>query len=240
MTRTSLAALSLILSSTLFQCGGEQKPAAAPEPAPSLAPAELAPVPTNGPDPGPPPAAEAAADTPKPGAAKAEAAKPDALNDDQIAAITDAANNAGIEEGKIARLKSKDSAVQKFAAKMIAAHEEAKKNQDKLKLGTAESVLGNKLGTESSSEMNTLKSSEGKDFDRAYIDAQVDQHQKLLDALNDHLIPSAKNPDLKAYLSQMQPHVARHLKEAQDIQQALMPKAAAVSATTKGDKSAAP
>lgn len=238
MNRTSLAALALILGSTLVHCGGEQKPADAPEPASSIAPAELPPAPTNGPDAGAPPdSAKAASEAPVDrDAPKADPSKPDALSEDQIAAITEGVNVAEIEQGKIARLKSKDPAIQKFAAKMIAGHEEARKNQDKLKLGSAESSLGDTFGTESASAMNTLKSAQGKDFDRAYIDAEVEQHQKLLDALNDKLLPSVKNPDLKAYLNQIQPHVLRHLKEAQEIQQQVGSKTAAVAAGAKPTK----
>jgi putative membrane protein len=236
MNRTSLAALSLILGSTLLHCGGSNQPADSPAPASTMAPAELPPAPANGPDAGAPPDNAKAADAAtNPDAPKPVGSVPDTLNDEQIAAITDAANTAEIDQGKTARLKSKDPMVQKFAAKMIAAHEEAKKNQDKLKLPTAESMLGNSLGT-STSLMSTLKTAEGKDFDKAYIDAQVDQHQKLLDALNDKLIPSVKNPDLKAYLNQIQPHVARHLKEAQEIQHSLGSQPGAVTASSKAAK----
>jgi putative membrane protein len=230
MNRTSLAVLCLCSSFALLHCGGEQKNPDTPAAAPTIAPAELPPAPVNGPDAGPP--ADAA---PAPTAAKNDtgapnSAKPNALSDDQIAAITDSANSTEIEEGKLARLKSKDKEVQRFAAKMIAAHEEAKKNQDKLKLPTAESALGNTLGTAAASAMNSLKSSDGAAFDKAYIDAQVDAHQKLLAALNDQLLPNVKNQDLKAYLNQIQPHVAHHLQEAQEIQQALGAKGATSAA----------
>jgi putative membrane protein len=232
MDRTSLAAVTLILSSSfLLHCGGDQKSADSPASAPTIAPAELPSAPTTGPDGGPPAdAAPAASDGVKPTGTGTDASKPDALNDEQIAAITDGANGAEIEQGKVARLKSKDRDVQHFSAKMIAAHEEAKKNQDKLDLKTAESALGNTFGTEAASTMNALKGAEGTAFDKAYIDAQVDEHQKLLDALNDKLIPNVKNPDLRAYLNQIQPHVAQHLKEAQVIQKALAAKNAAAPA----------
>jgi putative membrane protein len=242
MNRTSFAALSFVLGSALLGCGGEKKPADTAANAPVLAPAELPPAPTN-PDAGAPlnsPGATNETAKPDAGAGGASAAKPDTLNDEQIAGITDAANSAEIEQGKLARLKSKDAAVQKFAAKMIAAHEEAKKNQDKLKLPTAESALGNSLGTEAASALSTLKTAEGKDFDKAYIDAQVSEHQKLLDALNDKLIPSVKNPDLKAYLNQILPHVGRHLQEAQEIQRTVASNApSAPAASGKGANSGA-
>jgi putative membrane protein len=242
MNRSSLIAVSLVVSATLLDCAGDKKPAGSPEPAEPaalLAPAELPPAPTEGPDAGAPlNAAPASEDAKHPDASKAEGgkSKADTLNDEQIAGITDAANSSEIDQSKLARLKSKDPTVQQFAAKMIAAHEEAKKNQDKLKLPTAESVLGNTLGTEATNATNTLKAAEGKDFDKAYIDAQIVEHQKLLDALNDKLIPNAKNPDLKAYLNQIQPHVARHLKQAQEIQHTVGNKTAAIPASTKPAK----
>lgn len=237
MNRTSLAAVSLLLGSALLHCGGDQKPAEAPEPASSLAPAELPPAPTEGPDAGAPVNPPEAAPAPTAAATTApNTTQPAALNDPQIAAIADAVNSAEIEQGKLARLKSKDTAVQKFAARMIAAHEEAEKNLEKLKLPTAESALGNTLGTESTSAMNSLKESDGSDFDKVYISAQVDQHQKFLDALNDQLLPNVKNPDLKAYLDMIQPHVTRHLKDAREIQQAIGSKTATASAAHKHSK----
>jgi putative membrane protein len=233
MNRTSLAAVSLILGSALLvHCGGDQKSADSPASAPTMAPAELPPAPMAGPDAGPPADAAAASDGVKPTGTQPDAAKPDTLNDEQIASITDGANSAELEQGKIARLKSKDHDVQHFAARMIAAHEEAKKNQDKLDLKTADSALGNTFGTEAASTMNTLKSAEGTAFDKAYIDEQVDEQQKMLDALNDKLIPNVKNPDLKAYLNQILPHVAQHLKAAETIQKALAAKIAAAPAAS--------
>ncbi len=232
MIRTSLALIPLTLSFALLQCGGDQKNADSANAAPTIAPAELPPAPVNGPDAGPP-ADAAPAVAPKTDGGAPEAAKPDTLSDEQIAGITDAANSAEIEQAKVARLKSKDKDVQRFAAKMIAAHEEAKKNQDKLKLPTAESALGNTIGTESASTLAALKSGEGSALDKSYIDAQVDAHQKLLNALNDKLIPSVKNPDLKAYLSQIAPHIAHHLKEAQELQHALASKTAAAQPSEK-------
>lgn len=240
MVRTSLALVSLVFASgSLLCCGGDQKPAEAPAPTATIAPAELPPAPATGPDAGAAPDAAAASNAAvKPSGTAPDTAQPNALTDAQIAAITDSANNAEIEQGKIARLKSKDRDVQHFSAEMIAGHEEAKKNQDKLNLATAESTLGNSVGMEASSTMNALKSTEGAAFDKAYVDAQVDEHQKLLDALNDRLLPNVKNPDLKAYLNQLLPHVARHLKQAQDIQRELTAKTAAASATNSGTKSA--
>ena len=65
---------------------------------------------------------------------EAAAPKVEALSDEQIAAITDAANTAEIEQAKLAESKSKDAGVKRFAAMMIAHHGAAKQKQAKLKI----------------------------------------------------------------------------------------------------------
>ena len=59
----------------------------------------------------------------------------------------------------------------------------------------------------------------GKDFDKAYIAAQIDGHQKVLDTINGKLLPNVKNADLKAYLDEIKPRVEQHLKEAKQLQE---------------------
>ena len=58
------------------------------------------------------------------------------------------------------------------------------------------------------------------DFDRKYIDYQVNFHQKVLDALDSRLIPWA-GPELRALLEETRPAVAAHLERARGIQRSL-------------------
>jgi putative membrane protein len=70
--------------------------------------------------------------------------------------------------------------------------------------------------------MSSLKSSSGgSDFDRAYIDAQVKEHTKVLELLDNKLIPQAQNADLIKALQGIRSKVASHLQEAQDLQASL-------------------
>lgn len=179
-----------------------------------------------------PAASAAAAPQPKPGpgeVAKSEQAKPQPgdeakatpLSDEQIAAITDIANTSEIEQAKLARSKSKNADVLKFSAMMIAHHGEAKQKQAKLKLTTAESAISSKLLADGNQTLSALKDSKGADFDKRYIDAQVEGHQKVLATIDSELIPNAKNPDLKAYLAEIKPKVEQHLQAAREAQQRL-------------------
>jgi putative membrane protein len=150
---------------------------------------------------------------------------PEPLSDGQIAAITDAANTGEVAQAQIAQKKAKSPRVQKFATMMIAHHSQAKKQQADLlkRLGITE--VENKKSTalveESNKTLESLKALNRTEFDRAYIDMQVDAHQKVLDALDTDLIPNAKNAEFKASLVEFRPRVESHLREAQDIQQAL-------------------
>jgi putative membrane protein len=213
------------LALTLIHCASDrQAPAAdSPMPPPAEPPAEMTAA---------QPAASAAA-APEPSPSPGEVAKQDQTNsaaaapkatplsDEQIAAITDIANTGEIEQAKLARTKSKNQEVLKFSAMMIAHHGEAKQKQAKLKLTTAESATSTKLLEDGNRTLSALKDSKGADFDKRYMDAQVEGHQKVLDTINNELLPNAKSPELRAYLEEIKPKVEQHLVAARDAQQRL-------------------
>lgn len=211
--RVQLIAAAVLGSLAFIQCGGDQK---TPE-TPTGEPAASATTPLS-PDDAGAPTTDTAPPTASTSAEPAASSAP-ALSDEQIAAITDAANGAEIEQAKLAEIKSKNPDVKKFAAMMIKHHGEAKAKQAKLKIQTAESSDSTALKTDASTTLDALKKSSGKDFDKAYIEAQVDGHRKVLDTINEKLLPAVKNSDLKAYLEEIKPRVEAHLKEATDLQQ---------------------
>jgi putative membrane protein len=81
--------------------------------------------------------------------------------------------------------------------------------------------MSTQLKLEGETTMSELKSTAPKDFDREYMDAQVDAHQKVLSALDEKLIPSARDPELKTLLNEMRTTVESHLKDAKKIQGSL-------------------
>ncbi|MEO6603776.1 MAG: DUF4142 domain-containing protein [Polyangiaceae bacterium] len=221
----SIRTIAVVALSTLAfaACGGGTKPAEAPETMPTA-------------EPPPTPGADAATSMAAPSTATAAqakdempaASKVEPLTDEQIAAITDAANTTEIDQANLAESKSKDPAVKKFAAMMIMHHGAAKTKQAKLKLKTAESSTSTAMAADAASTMDSLKVDKGKDFDKAYIAAQIDGHQKVLDAINDKLLPNVKRSDLKAYIEGIKPTVEAHLKEAKQLQESFDSKSSSV------------
>ena len=66
-----------------------------------------------------------------------------------------------------------------------------------------------------------LRKESGAAFDKAYVDHEVAYHQAVLDAVDHTLIPSAKNPDLKALLVKVRPAFVAHLEHAKSLQASL-------------------
>jgi putative membrane protein len=229
---TSLRTMALVAlpALTFLRCGGEQKIADAPTSMPSAEPPtdqnpEL--------DAGSAQASEASNVATSTEETKPSAPKPEALSDAQIAAITEAANSAEIAQAKVAQARSKDAAVKTFAAMMITHHGEAKQKQAKLKLKTEESGISTALQADSGATLNALNTDSGKDFDKTYIAAQIAGHQKVLDTINDQLLPNVKDERLKAYLEDIKPTVEQHLARAKQLQHSFDGKSSSTSVDPK-------
>jgi putative membrane protein len=208
-------------------CGGSDPEPKAPEPPPAAAPMATQDVP-----PAPPPPAEPAGATPPDPTAQAAPSTPTpaapALTDEQILHITHTANTGEVEQAKLAKTKAKDAKVKQFAAMMVKDHGDAdtkgmalgKKN----KLTPAPSTESSTLETDAKQNTSAMAGQKGADFDRAYIDAQVKEHQAVLDMIDSRLLPSAKADDVKGLLQAIRPKIEAHLKAAQDIQKGLASK----------------
>jgi putative membrane protein len=143
------------------------------------------------------------------------------LNDGQVAAISDLVNSSEIEQAQLAQTRSKNPEVLRFAAMMISHHGQARQQQAALGLSSVASPMLLSLSEQGRQTLATLQSKEGQDFDRAYLQAQVEQHQKALDTMDRQLLPSAKNPELRAQLQKLRPLVEQHLTAARQALESL-------------------
>jgi putative membrane protein len=151
---------------------------------------------------------------------------PPTLSDAEIARITEVVNSGEIEQAQVAKTKAKDKQVKQFADHMIKEHRKAKQAGAKLvkeeKLAPEESEIASEIEKEGASTLKTLRSAEaGSGFDNVYMDSQATAHQKVLNLLDERLIPSAQDPKLKAELEKSRGMVERHLMEAEKIKASL-------------------
>jgi putative membrane protein len=146
-------------------------------------------------------------------------------SDAEIAATVTAANDTDIETAKLALEKSANADVKQFANEMIAAHTQLNQQGSALltKLGVtpADNPTSTSIKTGGESTRATLKGLSGADFDKAYVNAEVDLHQAVLDQLDNSLIPSAQNAELKTLLEQARPTISAHLDHAKSLKSKL-------------------
>ena len=142
--------------------------------------------------------------------------------DPQIAAIVVAANQVDIDAARLVPRHGRDVQVKAFARQMITDHSAvnaaAVKLVTRLHVTPEANATSKQLTDGGAANRKALAPLRGAAFDKAYIDNEVAYHQAVLDAIDQTLIPNAKNAELKALLEQTRPAIAAHLAHAKQIQ----------------------
>jgi putative membrane protein len=129
------------------------------------------------------------------------AAKP---TDPQIAHIAYTADQIDIEAAKQALGKSKNKEVRDFAQDMVRDHTEVNKQAlelvKKLKVTPEDNDTSRALTKQATAKREELAKLNGAAFDKAYVANEVAYHKTVNGALENTLIPSASNGELKSLL----------------------------------------
>ncbi|GAB3552298.1 DUF4142 domain-containing protein [Noviherbaspirillum agri] len=146
-------------------------------------------------------------------------------SDAQIAAIVVAANSVDIDAGKLARSKSGNKQVKDFAQLMINDHSGVNKQAvalvRKLNVTPEENDISRSLKSDGAATLERLSGLKGNAFDKAYVANEVTYHQAVLDAIDNTLLPSAKNAELKGLLEKVRPAIDAHLQHAKHMQSSM-------------------
>jgi len=157
--------------------------------------------------------------------AQAQTSPASGPTDPQIAMIVVTADNVDIAGGKLAAKKSSNPKVKEFAELMVRDHtsvnNQATQLAKKLNVTPEESPTSKSLKADGAATLSKLRGLSGADFDKAYIDNEVTYHETVIKALNDTLIPNAKNAELKALLETGKPIFESHLNHAKELQTSL-------------------
>lgn len=145
-----------------------------------------------------------------------------APNDAQIAAIVVTANQVDIDAGKFAQTRAQSADVKAFAQQMVTDHsavnQQAADLAAKLKLKPEDNPTSQSLKQGGVDTQKKLEALSGLEFDKAYIQREVDYHVQVIDAIDKTLIPNAQNAELKALLTKYRPAFVGHLEHARQIQ----------------------
>lgn len=145
-------------------------------------------------------------------------------SDANIFALLDEANAADSSAGAVAATKGTAAAVRSFAKDMMRDHHTLRTQGAALakKLNVTPAAPGDDpVPNMAQTETNTLTSTaKGKDFDKAYIDAEVDAHKAVLD-LATKAAGQTQTTELKNLIQKAAPLIQAHLTKAESIQKTL-------------------
>jgi len=144
------------------------------------------------------------------------------LSDPEVAHVAVVANQIDIAYAAIAKEKSKDADILKFAETMTNDHNavinQASALVKKLNVTPKENSVSQKLLADAEVTKKSLRAKSGKAFNKAYIDNEVTYHKAVIGAVEGLLIPEAENAELKALLQNVVPALKTHLEHAEMVQ----------------------
>ena len=144
------------------------------------------------------------------------------LSDAEVASVAVVANQIDISYGEIAKKKSKNADILKFAETMISDHKaviaQAAALVKKLGVTPKDNAVSQKLLADAEKTKKTLRSKSGKSFDKAYIENEVAYHKAVIAAVEGLLIPETENKELKTLLENVVPALKTHLEHATMVQ----------------------
>jgi putative membrane protein len=139
------------------------------------------------------------------------------LSDAEVAHAAVTANQIDIDFAAIAKSKSSNIDILRFAETMANDHNaviaQAVALAKKLGVTPVSNDVSKKL-TADAKETTTSK----KDFDKVYIDNEVSYHKAVISAVEGLLIPETENSELKELLQNVVPSLKVHLQHAEMVQ----------------------
>jgi putative membrane protein len=153
-------------------------------------------------------------------AASVAAAPDPALDDATIVAIFDAANTADIETGQLAAERGSSKDVRDFGAMLVRDHKMVRQQGRDLakRLGVTPTPPADDASAKSHADaMSTLRSKQGAEFDRVFLEHEVKFHQDVIDAVETTLLPSIQNAEVKALVVKVAPAFRAHMIAAQKL-----------------------
>ena len=146
---------------------------------------------------------------------------PNAVAPADTAGIVTAIHEAEVQAGNAARERATSAEVRSFAQTLVADHtaamNQARDAFGRLGVTAAENDTTRTLRQNAQQTMTNLATYSGAEFDRRFMQSQVDMHRWAVNVLDTALIPSATRRETRDLLQQQRDHVAQHLERAQTI-----------------------
>jgi putative membrane protein len=140
-----------------------------------------------------------------------------AVSTDEFVKIVAVSDMFEIQSSQLALSKQPDADTKPFAEKMVQDHTMTTRELKSLvDSGKVKATLPTALDDAHQKKLDELRAKNGKDFDQAYDQTQLQAHQEAVDLFQKYSA-SGDNPDLKQWAAKTLPHLREHLAMAQKL-----------------------
>ncbi|MGQ0538548.1 MAG: DUF4142 domain-containing protein [Gemmatimonadaceae bacterium] len=143
----------------------------------------------------------------------------------ELLGLIDLANDGTIEMGKMAQTTATNAEVKSLAGKAVEGHTElARKGTElasRLNLTLVVPDADEDLADNHRKWMEHLTGmTKGVEWDRAYLDHEIERHRTILDEVKDAL-GRTQNPDVRTYLEEVRTHIEGHIGTYEQVKDKL-------------------
>jgi len=147
------------------------------------------------------------------------------LSDAQIASVLLTADDGEVQQNTLAASKAIAPAARAFAQDLVNMHRAAASRLTTLlttlNLNAQGNTVTDSLRKDSERIVAKLQDEPSVTFDMAYLQSQIDVHIKVLNLIDQTLLPSAKNEQLRNEIAVVRGEVALHLARARMLAETL-------------------
>jgi putative membrane protein len=130
-----------------------------------------------------------------------------------------ALNNTDISYARLAPTRAQHEDVKTFAERMITDHVGVNglitDLFNKLGLAAEDNTASLDLRDESSNKRDILRELSGFAFDSTYMENEIAYHRRFLTSIDNVMLPSVRNGELRILLMSIRPAIATHLSHAE-------------------------
>lgn len=150
---------------------------------------------------------------------------PPALSDANIAAAVVTVNEGAISAAELATTQATDPRVREYAQHLVHEHREMGQELEALLrregISPQRESLTRQIAENNQRTLQALRTRTGADFDRTFVQHEVELHQWLITTLDNSLIPATRDRDLKAALQELRQGMQGHLEQARQLRASL-------------------
>jgi len=135
------------------------------------------------------------------------------------------ANTMEIQLSTLAAKRASSPNVKQVARKLVTDHtknrEQVRALAQKVNVTLTPSQGGSVSAADSVALPADLKSKSGADFDKAFIQHEIDDHQSNIEKIQNQILPTVQNDQIRTYLQKTVTDMQAHLSSLQQVQQQL-------------------